>query len=106
MFRILDVTWFDIWVSFVISLVLIVIGLIIFQLIWINKVVFTFPAGGYEAEAGDVSQDTSGLLKVTARSLIDHFGCIFRRIFPLDRNYWVHYAGFDGTLSLKQPTAT
>ena len=92
MFRILDIAVYDVIGSLAVALVLILLGLALFRIFWIRKVAFIFPAGNFPGETPSFTNTT----QVVTQTFTQHFACLFRRIFPLNREYWTHHAGFDG----------
>ncbi len=94
MFRILTITYFDVLAALGVAAALTTLGLILFKCVWIRRVAFYFPAGGFKGEV----EDSFASRRIVTHTMGQYFACLFRRLFPLRASYWVPEAGFDGIL--------
>lgn len=95
MFNQIPVTAYEVFYAFLLALVLIFVGLMLFKCIWLSQTEFCFPRGDYD----NLQETSPGSDLVRSRGLCSYFKILFTFLLPLDADYWMNYVGFDGKLS-------
>ena len=97
MFNLIPITTYDLLISIALSLTLIVLGLILFTVAWLNTTDFYFPLAGYD-EDDDPEDVQEGRVKLD--NIYKYFKALLHRLIWLDSWYWTRYSGFECTFIL------
>lgn len=89
MFNIIQINLYNVLLSAVFYVVVIVSALLLFKWLWIDKVDFSFPRGKYK-----ILKDNTDAIKV--RNLGELFTFMWEVLYRLDYDYWMENIGLEG----------
>ena len=89
MFGIIPINIPNILISFVVAVIVVILGIVVFDWIWISRLTFVFPRGNYR-----ILDDSSEFIRTD--SLREYVYVMWTLLSKLDVVYWLDNVGLEG----------